>query len=396
MRSLRGILILLFLLVLVISEDTDFLSFDDWKRLKVKNETNYKNLSQIISATNDDNRFNYASSDCAAKVLKTNDGAKESKSILKEDKDSYLINKCSTKDQFLIIELCQDILIDLVEMGNFELFSSNFRRFKVSVNERYEYNNWKVLGEFEASNSRSLQRFKIINPMVWAKFLKIEILDHYGNEFYCPISLVKVYGKTMIEEFKEHTKETAPIEDDECKVNTTSLPYLGLNEFLNSIPEYCEIEDEETAVNIPQESIFKNIIKRLSLLESNASLSLLYIEEQSKLLSDSFRTLQLDQSNELERLLRSFNQTFNEQMLKINQFNQFKLFESNKLITNLANDLSFYKKLLLINFCLLIILIGITFLSKDIPFETPKHKQPQFTVGATKKKYKKKFKYKFT
>lgn len=376
------------------NDSTEFMPFEDWKRLKVKNETTYKNTS--ITLTKNENRFNYASIDCAAKVLKTNEGAKEAKSVLKEDKDSYLINKCSTTNQFIIIELCQDILIDNIEIGNFEFFSSNFKHFKLSVNERYEDENWNCLGEFEASNSRDLQKFKIINPLIWAKFLKIEILDHYGNEFYCPISLIKVYGKTMLEDFKEDSDKrddtTTESVDNECKVNTSSLPYLGLNEFLNSRPEFCEVEEEITTAN-PKDSIYKNIIKRLSLLESNASLSLVYIEEQSKLLSNSFQKLQLEHANELDKLIWNFNQTFTEQMLRLNQFNQFKSFESNRLITNLANDLSFYKKLLLVNFLLLTILVTYMTISNEIPLDIPKPKNSyQFKVGSTKKKYKKRFK----
>ncbi|WEJ94191.1 hypothetical protein PSN45_001671 [Yamadazyma tenuis] len=389
------LLVVMWATVAMCDNGTEFMSFESWKKLKIKSDPTLKNTSQISPVKNDENRFNFASIDCAAKVVKTNEGAQESKSILMENKDSYLVNKCSTKDQFLIIELCQDILIDLIEIGNFEFFSSNFKRFKVSVNERYEDTNWKSLGEFEASNSRTLQKFKIINPLIWAKFIKIEILEHYGSEFYCPISLVKVYGKTMLEEFKEQTIEQPSVETDECKINST-LPYLGLNEFLNSIPEYCEVvEEESTATNNPQDSIFKNIIKRLSLLESNASLSLLYIEEQSRLLSDSFRKLQMEQSHDLDKLLWNFNQTFNQQMLKINQFNQFKLFESNKVISNLANDLSFYKKLLLVNFVLLTVLVCFLLLSKDLPVEIPIPRNYQFKVGSTKKKYKKKSKYRF-
>ncbi|CAH6720201.1 hypothetical protein CLIB1444_03S06656 [[Candida] jaroonii] len=365
------------------------MSFEDWKRIKVKNETNYRNTS-LVSYANSENRFNYASIDCAAKIISTNDGAKEAKSVLKDDKDSYLINKCSSPEKFVIIELCQDILIDLVEIGNFEFFSSNFKRIKISVNERYEDKNWKSLGEFEATNSRDLQKFKISNPIIWAKYLRIDILDHYGNEFYCPISLIKVYGKTMIEDFKEETIKQVEEEIDECKVSP-SLPYLELNQFLSTIPEYCNVEDETTT--IPQDSIYKSIIKRLSLLESNASLSLLYLQEQSKLLSNSFSNLQQQHQTELEDLVRRFNVTVNEQILKLDQFNQLKLFESNKLVTGLANDLSFYKKLLLINFFLLIILLIFTILSNEIPLEIPKPTY-QFKVGQTKKKYNKKFKYK--
>lgn len=400
MTRVFGLLPLLALLGLVLTQtmaavndsspnSTEFLPFEDWKRMKVKNDTTIKNATTTPS-TNDENRFNFASIDCAAKVLKINDGAKEAKSVLKEDKDSYLINKCSAQNQFIIIELCQDILIDTLEIGNFEFFSSNFKKFRASVNERYDEENWKVLGEFEGSNSRDLQRFKVLNPITWAKFLKIEILDHYGNEFYCPISLIKVHGKTMLEDFKEDSnpKETEE-EDEECKVNTTSLPYLGLNEFLSSRPEYCEIKEDE--ITNPKDSIYKSIIKRLSLLESNASLSLLYIEEQSKLLSNSFQNLQLNQATELDKLMWNFNQTFSEQMVRLNQFNQFKSFEANRMIANMGNDLSFYKKLLLVNFVLLVILVVFMVVSSEVPLEVPRKRNVQFRVGSTKKKYKKRY-----
>lgn len=392
----KGILWIMVVIATVLGDNsTEFMSFDDWRKLKMKNETSHRDLAQVSSVQHEDNRFNYASIDCAAKVLKTNNGAKESKSVLKEDKDSYLINKCSSKDQFIIIELCQDILIDLIEMGNFELFSSNFRNFRISVNERYDEQNWKVLGEFEGSNSRELQKFRILNPLIWAKFLKVEILDHYGSEFYCPISLIKVYGKTMLEDFKEDAIAVQNVEQDECKVETT-MPYLGLNEFLNSIPDYCAVvEDNSTTAAYPQDSVFKNIIKRLSLLESNASLSLLYIEEQSKLLSNSFSKLQQQQTSDLDRLIWHFNLTFNDHVLKLNQYTQWKLKENSRVMDAMTNDLSFYKKLVLVNFILLMVMVWFLIFAKDMPVEVPKMRSPQFRVGSTKKKYKKKMKFRF-
>ena len=50
-------------------------------------------------------RFNYASFDAGATVLKTHQGAKNSKAILVENKDTYMLSKCATANKFLIIEL---------------------------------------------------------------------------------------------------------------------------------------------------------------------------------------------------------------------------------------------------------------------------------------------------
>ncbi|OCK82707.1 hypothetical protein K432DRAFT_441391 [Lepidopterella palustris CBS 459.81] len=178
-------------------------------------------------------RFNYASFDCAATVLKTNPQCKSSSSVLVENKDSYMLNECAAENKFIIVELCDDILIDTIVLANFEFFSSMFRTFRISVSDRYpvKLDRWKELGTFEARNSRDIQAFLIENPLIWARYLRVEFLSHYGNEYYCPVSLLRVHGTTMMEEFR-HQEEAArgeddysePIEEAEGEPVTTAIP----------------------------------------------------------------------------------------------------------------------------------------------------------------------------
>ena len=160
-------------------------------------------------------RSNYASFDCAATMLKTNPESKGSNLVLVENKDSYMLNVCSAKNKFFIVELCDDILIDTVVLANFEFFSSMFRTFRVSVSDRYpaKPDKWRDLGTFEAKNSREVQAFLIENPLIWARYLRVELLTHFGNEYYCPISLLRVHGTTMMEEFNHELKRTGTEED---------------------------------------------------------------------------------------------------------------------------------------------------------------------------------------
>ena len=160
-------------------------------------------------------RFNYASFDCAANVLKTNPKCKSSSSVLVENKDSYMLNECSMDNKFLIVELCEYIQIDTVVLANFEFFSSMFRTFRVSVSDKYpvKIDKWRELGTYEARNSREIQAFLIENPLIWAKYIRIEFLTHYGNEFYCPLSLLRVHGTTMMEDYR-HQEELARGEAD--------------------------------------------------------------------------------------------------------------------------------------------------------------------------------------
>ncbi|OAL50906.1 hypothetical protein IQ07DRAFT_537156, partial [Pyrenochaeta sp. DS3sAY3a] len=162
-------------------------------------------------------RFNYASFDCAATVLKTNKLAKSSSSILVENKDSYMLNQCSADNKFLIVELCDDILVDTIVLANYEFFSSMFRHFRVSVSDRYpvKMERWRTLGTFEARNSRDIQAFLITEPQIWARYLRVEFLTHYGNEFYCPLSLLRVHGTTMMEQFRREEEEARGVDDDE-------------------------------------------------------------------------------------------------------------------------------------------------------------------------------------
>ncbi|CAK7234316.1 hypothetical protein SEUCBS140593_008903 [Sporothrix eucalyptigena] len=161
-------------------------------------------------------RFSFASFDAGATILKTNKGVKNAKAILVENKDSYMLLECRTRDKHVIVEMSDDILVDTVVLANFEFFSSMVRRFRVSVSDRYpvKADRWRVLGEYEARNSRDIQPFLIEHPQIWAKYIRIDFLTHYGSEYYCPISLLRVHGTRMLDSWKD-SENGRDGEDDE-------------------------------------------------------------------------------------------------------------------------------------------------------------------------------------
>src|SRR3954447_16578929 len=87
------------------------------------------------------------------------------------------------------------------------------RNFRVRVSDKYpvKMEKWKDIGTYEARNSREIQAFLIENPQIWARYIRIEFLSHYGNEYYCPLSLVRVHGTRMLESWRE----TEAIGDDD-------------------------------------------------------------------------------------------------------------------------------------------------------------------------------------
>ncbi|CAK9435689.1 uncharacterized protein LODBEIA_P04160 [Lodderomyces beijingensis] len=442
-----------------------FMSFEEWKRQKIesdndstnnsKNQTLAKkpaaepvrvNITDPATSGADSNsssdaakkknkkkvngkvykdKFNFASMDCGATIVETNAQAKGASAILKENKDTYLLNQCSVHHKYVIIELCQDILVGQVSLGNFEFFSSMFKDIKVSVSDRFPAKEWKEIGIYQAQNSRELQSFNIENPLIWARFLRVDILSHYGNEFYCPISLIRVHGKTMIDEFKEEREnhdrdhdvsyevakvETAnenSVDNDTLLLNDTMnecrvvLPHLRLNEFLRdynaTTQELClpneanslstSASTASASTKTTQESIYKNIMKRLSLLESNATLSLLYVEEQSKLLSTAFSNLERRQSTNFNNLISSVNATLLNQLMTFKDsysllhdqyanllrlqelsYKQY-LKDSAEQIRHLNNEMSFQKKVSLFNSFLIVCLLAYLALTRDINIE---------------------------
>jgi hypothetical protein len=211
-------------------------------------------------------RFNYASFDCAATVHRHNKESKGANSILLENKEAYMLNKCEAKEKFFIVELCGDILVDTVVLANFEFFSSVFKEIRVSVSDRYpvKANGWKELGIFVGKNTRDVQAFLVESPLIWARYVKVEILSHYGNEYYCPISLLRVHGTTMMEEFR-HQQEAARggFEEDvteEVEPEAVAEPVkLGLTATVNAetarqpaaMPKTSSQENSTTGDNSP-------------------------------------------------------------------------------------------------------------------------------------------------
>ncbi|TVY38176.1 Uncharacterized protein LSUB1_G002239 [Lachnellula subtilissima] len=200
-------------------------------------------------------RFSYASFDAGATVLKTHSGAKNPKAILIENKDSYMISECSAENKFIIIELSEDIWIDTIVLANYEFFSSMVRTFRVSVSDRYpvKMEKWKDAGTYEARNSRDIQAFLIENPQIWARYLRIEFLSHYGNEYYCPLSLVRVHGTRMLESWKESEAIGEDEDTEESEDNTAEEHF---------VPDaVAEVVQEEERVNAELRAQAEKLVK---------------------------------------------------------------------------------------------------------------------------------------
>lgn len=158
---------------------------------------------------------NYASPDCGAKIIAANAEASSIGSVLSTTKDEYLLSPCTSRIWF-VVELCEAIQAEIIDLANFELFSSSPKNFSVSVSSRFPTREWSNVGKFTAKDERNIQTFDLF-PHLFGKYVRVDIYSHYNSEHFCPISLFRVYGTSEFEAFE--TENRVHVDDDDDDID---------------------------------------------------------------------------------------------------------------------------------------------------------------------------------
>lgn len=166
----------------------------------IKNETLAKH--QIVKTR----QKNYASPDCGAKVLASNPEAQSTSSVLTHSKDEYLLSPCTDRIWF-VVELCDSIQAQRVELANFELFSSPLKAVSISVSNRFPTREWTPAGQFIAKTERDVQVFDLSSTL-FGKFVRVD-LTYTNTEHYCPLSFFRIFGTSEIEAFEKENEPTS-------------------------------------------------------------------------------------------------------------------------------------------------------------------------------------------
>ena len=244
-------------------------------------------------------RFNFASFDCAARILATSPDTKAAWAILQPyQPDSYMSFLCKNPSKFFIVELCSDIRIDTIVLANTEHFSSTFEKFRVFGGKKFSgtadpiganVEEWFELGTFSAQNIRDEQYFLLSSQdNGFTRFLKIEFLTHYGREFYCPVSFIKVFGKTMMEDFVDNHPSGNHQKGEGSRSKYELVPFIGKSG--KGIDECSAIE----------ENIYKAMHDRLKRLEKQLQ------REEKELTQEA--EVDHGRLNALEERIRKLNQ----------------------------------------------------------------------------------------
>lgn len=202
-------------------------SFSEWtqkqlaeaeKQDTVLNHSSHtsQNSSNVSSKSTKLRSKNYASPVCGAKIVAVNPEAGSASSILSPNKDEYMLNTCNSRIWF-VVELCEPVQAQKIELANFELFSSTPKDIAVYFSDRFPTREWASVGQFTAEDLRDVQSFDLF-PHLFGKFIKFELLSHYGSEHYCPISLFKVFGTSEFEVLEKESSHASHVEDEEDEI----------------------------------------------------------------------------------------------------------------------------------------------------------------------------------
>nr|KAJ3420779.1 hypothetical protein HK105_005267 [Polyrhizophydium stewartii] len=272
----------------------------------------------VATGKSDKERFNYASFDCGALIRAANREASSATAILSNSKDQYMLNKCASK-KFVEIELCDDILVDSLVLANLEYFSSMFKDFRVFVADRYppkRETGWRLVGQFTAKNVRERQAFSIENPVLWARYLRVEFLTHYGHEFYCPLTMLKVFGTSMIEDVKT-AEEDLELDTPVPHPTDGAISETDRTERNNEAAREKSMDSPKQPFefNAPPSSksdapIFKNIVKRLLVLERNTTAQSKIIDDIARATDSALAAIQYEQQRQIDAKLANCQAVF--------------------------------------------------------------------------------------
>ena len=159
-----------------VPDATDSVLPNEWSQsiLITEDSTSAKSTkSASVSPGPQRNRYNYASPDCSARIHSSSPQTQHASSLLHKSRDRYMLTPCKTDEHWVIIELCDEIRVEALDVAAWEFFSGVVRDVRISVggaeddgDEEEEMvqgpvkgrgSKWKEVGAFVGKNVRGTQ-----------------------------------------------------------------------------------------------------------------------------------------------------------------------------------------------------------------------------------------------
>ncbi|WAR31821.1 SUCO-like protein [Mya arenaria] len=124
-----------------------------------------------------------------------------------------------------VLELCEPIQAHSVEVASLELFSSQPKKVKVLLSDRYPTKDWQSAGEFETRDERAVQNFTINKLQdYYAKYVRVEITEHFDT-------VLGIVKKVLnVEQHEEDSKNVTgtnladPLSGGQQNISTSTPP----------------------------------------------------------------------------------------------------------------------------------------------------------------------------
>ena len=169
---------------------TIFLSDQEYVDLKT-------NLQKI------DLHRNFASEKSGARIVSKSKGIKHVSSLIGKNKyNTGMLFDCGMITEqtpaIVIIDLTEDFYMKEIFTVYKSVYTNAVKDFRIYSSLDPVEGRWIEIGKFTNNKSRLFSHFHIQNDIL-TRYLKLEILSTYGDhkEFYCSMSEMRVFGKTI-------------------------------------------------------------------------------------------------------------------------------------------------------------------------------------------------------
>lgn len=233
------------------------------------------------AAHGEDIKVNYASMDAGALVLETSPTSSGFSNLLIDDKDKYGITPCANA-KMVVIGLSEDIQAREIVLAQYEKYSSGVKGFEVWGSSTFPpATEWFRLGQFEATPEHGEQAFAL--EFKWIRYVKVVFLTHYGDEYSCTVSQIKMHGLTMAQDFREDEVE----DQGEELLQKESITSLSCLQLLDPAQFRARMRTNATAsepssflepVVSSEHSIFKTFMDKIKAFEQSQAITDLYLE----------------------------------------------------------------------------------------------------------------------
>ncbi|KAG2532046.1 hypothetical protein JM18_001416 [Phytophthora kernoviae] len=211
-------------------------------------------------------RQNYASLDAGAIILDAAADTKSPTNLLVPDKDRYMLTPCANPRKWVVISLSEDVHADAIAVANYEKFSSPVKDFIVLGSVNYPTDTWLVLGNFTAAHTNGEQIFQL-DAQQHVRYIKFRFLSHYGSEYYCTMSQLRVFGRTFTQVISQLEKSI----DAEVEVLDAQSPL--------SVPQLSSLSDT-AEISVPRIPDPTELVSQCLMEKNNTIVAVFYDKAQ--------------------------------------------------------------------------------------------------------------------